>query len=91
MLNTDSLIKLMHVAASMRDTRAVFPYTNKSLQSTQWRTQKFFMGGFIQWHMVVIFHGRVSFSAIWWSFVLVCVVCDVTIWRHIHVSKQPFG
>ena len=21
---------------------------------TQWRTQKIFMGGFIQWHMVVI-------------------------------------
>jgi len=40
----------------------------------QWRTQKIFMGGG-------------SFSGIWWSLYLVCAVCDVTIWRHIHVSK----
>jgi len=31
-----------------------------------------------------------SFSGTWWSFVLVCAVCDVTIWRHIHVSKPTF-
>jgi len=38
--------------------------------------RNFSWGGFIQWHLVVIF--------------LVCAVCDVTIWRHIHVSKPTF-
>jgi len=31
-----------------------------------------------------------SFSGIWWSFVFVWEVCDVTIWRHIHVFKPTF-
>jgi len=35
-----------------------------------------FHGGSIQWHIVVI--------CIW------CAVCDVTIWRHIHVSRPTF-
>jgi len=42
----------------------------------QWRTQKIFMGG--------------SFSGIWWSLYLVCGLCDVTVLRHIHVSKPTF-
>jgi len=37
-----------------------------------------------------IFHGGLSFSGIWCSFVLLCAVCDVTLWRHIHVSKPTF-
>jgi len=45
---------------------------------TQWRTQKIFMGGF---HSVA-FGGHLY---------LVCAVCDVTIWRHIHVSKPTFS
>ena len=31
------------------------PAWNKPLKYNQWRTQKIFMGGFIQWGMVVIF------------------------------------
>jgi len=44
----------------------------------QWRTQKIFMGRF---HSV----------ACGGHLYLVCAVCDVTIWRHIHVSKERFG
>jgi len=36
-----------------------------------------FHGGFIQWLMMVYLY-------------LVCAVCDVTIWRRIHVSKPTF-
>jgi len=39
----------------------------------QWRTQKIFMRGFIK----VAYGGHLY---------LVCAVCDVTVWRHIHVS-----
>jgi len=36
--------------------------------------------------------GEISFSGTWWSFVVgVRCVCDVTIWRDLHISKQPFG
>jgi len=38
--------------------------------------RKFSWGGLVQGHMVVI--------CIW------CAVCDVTIWRHFHVSKPTF-
>jgi len=49
----------------------------KWIKAIQWRTQNIFTWrGFIQWHMVVIY--------------VVCAVCDVTIWRHIHVSKPMF-
>jgi len=40
----------------------------------QWRTQKIFMGEF----------HSVANGGHWY---LVCAVCDVTIWRHIHVFK----
>jgi len=43
----------------------------------QWRTQKIFMGGF---HSVA-YGGHLY---------LMCAVCDVTIWRHAHVSKPTF-
>jgi len=43
----------------------------------QWRTQKIFMRGF---HSVA-YGGHLY---------LVCALCDVTIWRHIHVSKPTF-
>jgi len=43
----------------------------------QWRTQKIFMGGF---HSVA--YGGHLF--------VVCGLCDVTIWRHIHVSRPTF-
>jgi len=48
--------------------------TQKTSCSTQWRTQKIFMG-------------RVSFNRTWCHFYLVCVVCDIIIWRHIHVFQ----
>ena len=37
------------------------------------------------------FNGGVSFSDMWWSFFIWYALCDVTLWRHIHVSKQRFG
>jgi len=43
----------------------------------QRRTQKIFMGGFRS----VAYGGRLF---------VVCVLCDVTIWRYIHVSKPTF-
>jgi len=39
----------------------------------QWRTQKIFMGFW--------------FSGVWCHLYLVCVVCDVIIWRHIHIFQ----
>jgi len=42
--------------------------------TSQWRTQKIFIGGV---HSVT-YGGH---------FYIVCAVCDVTIWRHSHVSK----
>jgi len=51
------------------------PY--KTSHSRQWRTQKIFMGGV---HSVA-YGGHLY---------LVRAVCDVTIWRHIHVSKATF-
>jgi len=56
-------------------------HTNKGLTLMtwyQWRTQKIFMEGF---HSVA--YGGYLY--------LVCAVCDVTIWRHMHVSKQTFS
>ena len=47
---------------------------NRNSVAHQWRTQKMFMGGF---HSVA-YGGHLC---------LVCAVCDVTIWRHIHVFK----
>ena len=44
----------------------------------QWRTQKIFMRG-------------VHSVACGGHFYLVCGVCDVTRWRHIHVSKPTFS
>jgi len=44
---------------------------------SQWRTQKIFMGGF---HSMT-YGGDLH---------LVCALCDVTIWCHIHVSKPTF-
>jgi len=44
------------------------------LLSCQWRTQKIFMG-------------RGSFSCAWCHLYLVCVFCDVIIWRHIDVFQ----
>jgi len=49
----------------------------KTIYSRQWRAQKFFEGGF---HSVA-YGGHLY---------LVCAVCDVTIWRHINVSKATF-
>jgi len=43
----------------------------------QWRTQKIFMGG----------GGSGSYGG---HLYLVCAVCDVTSWRHFHVSKPTF-
>jgi len=43
----------------------------------QWRTQKIFMG---------VVHS----AAYGGHLFLVCAVCDVTIWQHIHVSKPTF-
>jgi len=43
----------------------------------QWRTQKIFMG-------------LVSWGSYGGHLYLVCAVCDVTIWRHFHVSKPRF-
>jgi len=42
----------------------------------QWRTQKIFMGGF--------------HSVEYGGHLFVCSFCDVTIWRHIRVSKLTF-
>jgi len=53
-------------------------FLNMTLGGGQWRTQKIFMGEF---HSVV--YGDHLY--------LVCVVCDVTIRRHIHVYKPTFG
>jgi len=44
----------------------------------QWRTQKIFIGGF----------HSVAYSGYLY---LLCTVCDVTIWRRIHVSNQRSG
>jgi len=49
---------------------------NNSNGVSQWRTQKLH-GGF---HSVV-YDAHLQ---------LVCVICDVIIWRHIHVSKPTF-
>jgi len=46
---------------------------------SQWRTQKLFIGGGVH---------SVSYAGLLY---LVCVVCDVTIWRHIRVSEVRFG
>jgi len=43
----------------------------------QWRTQKMFMGGF---------HSEAYGGRLY----LLCSVCDITICRHIHVSKPTF-
>jgi len=56
------------------------PVTEKRKSSdcgTQQRTQKIFMKG-------------VHSVAYGGHFYLVCTVCDVTIWRHVHVSKPTF-
>ena len=50
---------------------------NCSSSLEQWRTQKIFMGRF---HSVA-YGGHLY---------LMCAVCDVIIWRHIHVSKPTF-
>jgi len=44
----------------------------------QWRTQKIFIGGF---HSVA-YGGHLY---------LMCVVCDITIWRRINVCKSKLG
>jgi len=44
----------------------------------QWRTQKIFMGG-------------VHSMAYGGHLYLAYAVCDVTVWRHIHVSKPTFS
>jgi len=46
------------------------------IATTQWRTQKIFMGV----HSVA--YGRHLY--------LMCTVCDVAVWRHIHVCKPTF-
>jgi len=57
-----------------RDTK---PNRCSIWQWLQWRTQKFPWGGF---------HSVADGSHL----CLVCTVCDVRIWRHIHVSKPTF-
>jgi len=53
-------------------------FQNTAVLLNQWGLQKIFMGG-------------VHSVAYGGHFYLMCVVCDVTILRHIHVYKATFG
>jgi len=53
------------------------PCTPSSYTIAQWRTQNIFMEVF----PLVAYGGHLY---------LMCAICDVTIWRHSHVSKPTF-
>jgi len=59
----------------LKQTSITFPslYLN---ELEQWRTQKIFRGEGVH---SLVYGGHLC---------LVCTVCDVTIWRHIHVFKR---
>ena len=49
---TGFILELRPLTAMGKYAQQIF--RTETLHRTQWRTQKIFMGGFIQWHMVVI-------------------------------------
>ena len=69
------VINYVFAYMTWRQRCTVMPF---SCSLSQWHMQKIFMGG----HFHSVAYGGYLY--------LVCAVCDVTIWRHIYVSKPKF-